>query len=174
MLPPREYVINQFVSQIPWTGTRVRWYRRLGVRFEDAGSSAILMRTDVHAPRNITIGRGSVVGRRCLLDGRGGLTLGRNVNVSSYSLMVTGSHDPYDADFAGYTAPIVIEDRAWIATGVQVLPGVTIGEGAVVAAGAVVTKDVEAFIIVGGIPARKLATRPGPLDYELSYRRSYI
>ena len=56
-------------------------------------------------------------------------------------------------------APIVLEDGAWIGGGAIVLQGVTIGCGAVVAAGAVVTKDVEAYDIVGGVPAAVIGSR---------------
>ncbi|MEI7431602.1 MAG: acyltransferase, partial [Betaproteobacteria bacterium] len=51
-------------------------------------------------------------------------------------------------------APVVIKDRVWIGFGASILKGVTLGEGAVVAAGSVVTKDVPAFTVVGGNPAR--------------------
>lgn len=172
--PPREYVINQFISRIPWTRLRVRGYARLGVRFESPDESTILMGTDVHAPRQISVGANSVIGRRCLLDGRGGLEIGRNVNVSSYTLLITASHDVRSANFAGYTMPIKIEDRVWIATGATILPGVTLGSGSVVAAGAVVTSNVEPRAVVGGVPARKIGERPNNLDYELSYNRDYI
>jgi acetyltransferase-like isoleucine patch superfamily enzyme len=47
-----------------------------------------------------------------------------------------------------------------------ILPGVTIGRGAVVAAGAVVTKDVDAYAVVGGVPAQKIAQRPKDLNYN--------
>ena len=50
--------------------------------------------------------------------------------------------------------PIHIENKVWLGANVTILPGVTIGEGAIVAAGAVVTKDVAARTIVGGIPAK--------------------
>jgi acetyltransferase-like isoleucine patch superfamily enzyme len=56
-------------------------------------------------------------------------------------------------------APITIEDDAWIGAGAIVLPGVTVGRGAVVAAGAVVTKDVESFTIVGGVPSVVIGCR---------------
>ncbi len=57
------------------------------------------------------------------------------------------------------TKPIKISAAAWGGTGAIVLPGVTIGEGAVVAAGAVVTKDVEPWTIVGGNPAKLIGKR---------------
>lgn len=174
LVPPREYLVNQFVSHIPWTGLRVAGYRRLGIRFEEPGTSAILMGTEVHAPREISISRNTIIGRRCLLDGRGGLKIGRNVNISSYSLFITAGHDPHVPNFRGHTGPIVIEDFAWVATRATVLAGVTIGRGAVVAAGAVVNRDVEPFTIVGGVPAREIGRRGDSLEYELGYRRNYI
>jgi len=55
--------------------------------------------------------------------------------------------------------PVVIEDDVWIAARSIILPGVTIGKGAVIAAGAVVTKDVPPYTVVGGVPARKIKLR---------------
>jgi acetyltransferase-like isoleucine patch superfamily enzyme len=57
-------------------------------------------------------------------------------------------------------APIVLEDGAWIGAGAIVLPGVRVGRGAVIAAGAVVTKDVEPYSIVGGVPGVAIGSRP--------------
>jgi acetyltransferase-like isoleucine patch superfamily enzyme len=53
---------------------------------------------------------------------------------------------------------IVIKQNGWLGAGVTVLPGVTIGENAIVAAGAVVTKNVAANTIVGGVPAKLLSS----------------
>jgi len=61
-----------------------------------------------------------------------------------------------------FAAPIVIERGAWLCAGATVLHGVTVGEDSVVAAGAVVTRDVPAGVVVGGVPARVLRpVRPG-------------
>jgi maltose O-acetyltransferase len=60
-----------------------------------------------------------------------------------------------------------------VGTRALILPGVTIGEGAVVAAGAVVTRDVEPYTIVGGVPARFLRQRSRDLEYELNYRKRF-
>jgi maltose O-acetyltransferase len=107
------------------------------------------------------------------LDGRGGLSIGAGVNISSYSLLVTGTHDPYARDFGGRLAPIAIGDYVWLATRVTVLPGCSVGTGAVVAAGAVVTGDVAPYTIVGGIPAKRLGDRPRDLDYGATYRPNW-
>jgi acetyltransferase-like isoleucine patch superfamily enzyme len=68
----------------------------------------------------------------------------------------------------------VVGDRAWVAQNALVLPGVTIGEGAVVAASSVVTNDVAPYAVVGGAPARHLRDRPRELTYELLLRRNWL
>jgi len=55
--------------------------------------------------------------------------------------------------------PVVIGNDVWIGAGVIILPGITIGDGAVLAAGAVITKDVEPYAVVGGVPARLIRYR---------------
>ena len=63
---------------------------------------------------------------------------------------------------------MVIEDNVWVGTRATILPGVTLGRGCVVAAGAVVTRDVPPLVIVGGVPARPIGTRPErPRHYVL-------
>lgn len=73
--------------------------------------------------------------------------------------LLAGYHDITTMNFAFRTRPIKIGSCVWIATGAMILPGVTIGDGAVVAAGAVVTKDVEPWTVVGGNPARFIKKR---------------
>jgi acetyltransferase-like isoleucine patch superfamily enzyme len=114
----------------------------------------------------VTIGDGSVIGFDAILDGRGGLTIGRNVNLSSEVAIWTAQHDHRSPTFAARCAPVTIGDRAWLSFRTTILPGVTIGDGAVVAAGAVVTTDVPPFAIVGGIPARIIGVRTRELSYE--------
>jgi putative colanic acid biosynthesis acetyltransferase WcaF len=172
-LPDVDYLLNHVVNRIPLVGVRMALYARLGIRLETPSASLIMLHTEVHTPAQITVGRGTSIGRNCLLDARGGITFGRNVNVSSFSLFVTGTHDVRDPEFADHYGPISVGDRAWIATRATVLGGVTIGEGAIVAAGAVVTRDVAPFTMVGGIPARPIAERPRTLTYELQWRPSW-
>jgi maltose O-acetyltransferase len=78
-------------------------------------------------------------------------------------------HDPQSRDFGGRGRPVIIMKYAYIATKALILPGVTVGEGAVVAAGAVVTRDVAPYTIVGGVPARPIGVRSRDLDYEFRY-----
>jgi putative colanic acid biosynthesis acetyltransferase WcaF len=168
--PSRELLLNSIVNRIPLVDARMRAYRRLGVRFEDVRSATIMLGTEVWDAPGLEIGADTVVGRHCLLDARGGIRLGRSVNVSSYTRFMTAKHLVDSPGFEARFEPAIVGDRVWIALGATVLGGVTIGEGAVVAAGAVVTKDVEPFTVVGGVPAQRLRSRNPDLRYELNYR----
>jgi maltose O-acetyltransferase len=172
--PPPEALLNDVVSRFPFVGARMRAYGLFGVTFEDPSSGMIMRRAEVWSPRRLAVGRGTIVGRGCILDARGGITLGRDVNVGSETIMMTAKHEVQDPDFVDSYAPIVVGDRAWIALRVTILGGVTIGEGAVVAAGAVVTRDVAPYTIVGGTPALPLGERTRDLRYELGYRANWV
>lgn len=121
---------------------------------------------EIRAGRNISIGRGTIIGSDAILDGREGITIGHSVNLSSEVALWTLQHDLDSPTFETSGGPIVIGDRAWISFRSTILPGVTIGEGAVVAAGAVVAKDVPPYVVVGGIPAKPLRERNTEVRYE--------
>ena len=111
----------------------------------------------------IKIGRDSLVGEYSVIRGQGGVQIGDRVYTSPFSQIIAVNHvfDDPGRPFVdqGITAQgIVIEDDVWIGAGAVITDGVHIGKGAVVAAGAVVTKDVEAHSVVGGVPARLIRT----------------
>ena len=85
--------------------------------------------------------------------------IGENVSISPGTWLVTGTHDINDPDFAVSFKPIVIGNYVWIGVRATVLGGVTIGDGAIVMAGAMVTRDVPAYAVVGGVPARVVGQR---------------
>lgn len=85
--------------------------------------------------------------------------IGANTTVSQGAYLCTASHDISDPFNHLITAPIVIEDQAWVAADAFVGMGVTIGEGAVVGARAAVFKDVEPWTVVGGNPAKFIKRR---------------
>ena len=127
----------------------------------------ISKRADIKAPWKIIIGDNEVINKNVVLDGRGGLTIGSNVDIAQDTFIWTAQHD-YNDDYHKYVhAPVVIEDYVWLSSRSMLLPGVTIGRGVVVAAGAVVTKNVEPMKVAGGVPAKTIADRKSALLYTL-------
>jgi GT2 family glycosyltransferase/acetyltransferase-like isoleucine patch superfamily enzyme len=118
---------------------------------------------------HIHIGDNVVVNRRVYLDGRMGLTLRNNISISPEAYLVSMEHDPNDPHFGTRGGEIVIEDNVWIGARAMIMPAIHVGEGAVVAAGAVVTKDVEPYQIVGGVPARVIGSRSRDIQYRVEY-----
>lgn len=123
---------------------------------------------EVRGPRKLSIGAGTIVGHNALLDARMGLTIGNNVNISNEVMIWSLHHDYNSPDFAETGQPVIIEDYVWLCSRAIILPGVTIGKGAVVAAGAVVTRNVQPYTVVGGVPAKPIAKRNENLTYDLS------
>ena len=113
-------------------------------------------------PRSgIWIGRDSLIGEYTVIRGQGGVVIGDRVYTSPMSQIIAVNHifDDPTRPFVeqGITAQgIVIEDDVWLGSAAVITDGVHIGHGAVVAAGAVVTRDVPAQVVVGGVPARVL------------------
>jgi len=109
--------------------------------------------------KNIRVGKNVFINHSCEFMDRGGITLGDNVLIGPKVNLVTINH-PVDPALrrSTYCAPIVIKKNAWLGVSVSVMPGVTIGENAIVAANSVVTKDVAANTLVGGIPAKVIKT----------------
>ena len=119
--------------------------------------------------RGVAIGRNSRINRDCTLDVRCGLTIGENVSISPEVMILGLSHDYNDPGFSSLDAGrVTIEDYVWIGTRAMILPGVTVGRGAVVAAGSTVTKDVAPMTVVAGVPAKPVCIRDsGATEYAL-------
>jgi len=112
----------------------------------------------------IAVGNRFSIGTGSILDGRGGITIGDHVMVSSNVAIYSSEHNmthPYlpMASLDNIMKSVVIGDDVWIGTHVCIPGGVTIGGGAVIAAGAVVVNDVEDNCIVGGVPAKIIGKR---------------
>lgn len=106
---------------------------------------------------NIHFGQNVFVNSGCKFQDQGGIYFGDRVLVGHNVVLATLNHDLDPTRRADMIpVPIHIGNDVWIGSGSIVLPGVTIGDGAVVAAGAVVTKDVEACTVVGGVPAKTI------------------
>ncbi|GAC1627552.1 MAG: hypothetical protein NVS4B5_18950 [Vulcanimicrobiaceae bacterium] len=164
------YVYNAIVSHIPVYRIRDT-YRRRFLQHDIARSATILMAVFFDSASGVTVGERSVINTACRLDGRGGLKIGHDVSIANDTVILTADHDVEHAGFDYRTASTTIEDHVSIGTRALLLPGVTVGRGAVVAAGALVVKDVPALAVVAGVPARVIKMRPQEaLDYWLDYK----
>lgn len=112
-----------------------------------------------YLPSGITLGEGTIIGDRCFLDGRAPLRIGSHVDIASQVLIYNSEHDLDSPDFHATLNPVDIGDYVFIGPRAIILPGVSIGTGAVIAAGAVVTKSVPDFAVMGGIPAKVIGQR---------------
>jgi maltose O-acetyltransferase len=170
------YLTNHLVAHVPSYRLRHAWYRR-AVGLSLARDCGIHMGCFVwfNGPGTVRrdvsgIGARTRINRGCCLDVRGQLLIGHDVSVSPEVMILTGQHGHDRPGFPFETRPVVIEDHVWIGSRAVILPGTSLGRGAVVAAGAVVSGRVAPMTVVGGVPARPLAVRPEQgLDYTFDY-----
>ena len=151
------------------------FYRRV-MRFQLAEGSTILMGCSFDCASGLIVGKNSVIGERCRIDPRGGITIGDNVSISGDVFVLTADHDMDSPDFAGRLRTVTIQNYVWIGTRAMILPGIQLDQGAVVAAGSVVTKNVGRFQVVGGSPANNIKRRSDnniQLSYSTKYRRLF-
>jgi acetyltransferase-like isoleucine patch superfamily enzyme len=120
------------IAYIPSHTLRKCFVRALGARI--GKKVAFFHGFEVRSPNRLRVGDGTIIGYNAILDARGGIHIGRNINLSSEVAIWTDQHDPMSPDFVEIRRPVVIEDHAWVSFRATILPGVTIGEGAVVAA----------------------------------------
>lgn len=166
LVPGADRYVLYHISLIPWMTVRKTLYRSLGANL--GKNVRIHFKTEIRDLTGLTIEEGAIIGDNALLDARNGLTIGRFVNLSSNVSIYTEQHNYRDKLFRCNQPgkkSIEIGERAWIGCNVIVLPGVTIGEGAVCCAGCVVTKDVEPWSVVAGIPAVEVGKRPTNQEY---------
>lgn len=109
--------------------------------------------------RNIALGRGVFINAGCCFQDQGGIEIGDECLIGHQVVLATLNHDPAPEKRGNMLpAPIKLGKRVWIGAHATILAGVTIGDNAIVAAGAVVTKDVPANAVVGGVPAKLIKT----------------
>lgn len=118
----------------------------------------------ISQPEKVTVGDNTFIGDNVRIYATEKVVIGRNVLIAAEVILITTNHRYAEMDrpinMQGFEdLPITIRDNVWIGYRAIILPGVTIGTGAVIAAGAVVTKDVPEYSVAGGIPAKVIRNR---------------
>lgn len=154
-----EYIVFwlHLIGAVPSHTIRRFFYRLSGI--EIGRGSTIHMGARFYQPSNISIGTDTIIGEGVVLDGRAQLIIGDHVAMASEVMIYNAEHDIHSSTFHAITGDVTIGDYVFIGPRAIILPGVTIGKGAVVAAGAVVTKNVQEYSIVGGVPAKEIGER---------------
>jgi maltose O-acetyltransferase len=168
----RDLFINRCIASalLP---KRLRW-RALRATGMEVQESTIAPGTFFGSSR-VRIGRGCYISYDCFFDSLEWITLGDRVDLAMGVLLITSSHHlgpPRRRAGASKRAPITIGDGAWIGARAMILPGVTIGAGAVIAAGSVVRGDCEPDTLYAGVPAVAVEKLRDPARSDVSAPRT--
>lgn len=156
-----ETLLSSLPNAGPFSRFRVWYWRKRGYSF----SKTCYLARNVYFVGKVSIGDGSSISNNCFLNGsKAGISIGKKVMIAPNCVLVAFGHgfrnleipmidQPYE------DAPVVIDDDVWIAANCTITKGVILGKGCIVGANSVVTKDVEPFTIVGGVPAKVIGTR---------------
>ncbi|SDL60170.1 Acetyltransferase (isoleucine patch superfamily) [Catalinimonas alkaloidigena] len=163
------FLYNELLTHVPWHGLRKTFLRIFNKKIHP--TAVVLMHTRILNFWKIEIGPRAIINQRCLLDcRRHQIRIEEDVDIGPYTKIWTEGHDPDSEAHALRGGDVVLKDHVWVASGVTILPGVTLERGAVVAAASVVTKNVGTLEIVGGNPAKLIRMRHNPLHYQINYR----
>jgi acetyltransferase-like isoleucine patch superfamily enzyme len=140
---------------------RVQHYNRNGCKIHRITSIS----PNVRIRGNFEMGRGSSIAQNCSITGeKVGVFIGENVMIAPNVVIIAFNHGFEDLKIPmvkqiNSEAPIIIEDDVWIASNCTIGKGVRIGKGAIIAANSFVNKDVPAYSIFGGVPAKVIKSR---------------
>ena len=169
------FIANRVISCVPIHFVRLFFYRHV-MKFSIGSCSYIFMKTwfDTKGCGSFVMGHHSVVNQNCRLDNRGTIIIGNNVSISADVTILTADHDLQSTSCESRCRRVTINDNVFIGTRALLLPGITVGTGAAIGAGAVVTKDVPAYTIVAGCPAKEIRRRNvDSFEYDAGYFRYF-
>ncbi|HYX18487.1 MAG TPA: acyltransferase [Nostoc sp.] len=164
------FITNKLVAHVPSKQMRLFFYRKF-FRLKIGQGSFIFMGVWFNGIGNIEIGENSIINQNCKFANNGSIKIGSNTSISSEVFILTADHDLHSSSFIGRIKPVIVEDYVFIGTRAIIMPGVTLNKGCAVAAGAIVLKDVPAYTIVAGVPAKPIGKRPTELNYNCHYPR---
>lgn len=161
-LKPRLIIIAALLGLLPryaWGRVRAKALRFCGFQLGQAtvvwGMPRFAGTGDVY--KRFRVGSRTVINIGCFFDLNDAILIGDDVAIGHEVMILTASHEVGPSSRRNgpvTTAPVVVHDGVWIGARSTVLPGVTIGKGAIIAAGSVVHRDVPADVLVAGVPAR--------------------
>jgi acetyltransferase-like isoleucine patch superfamily enzyme len=152
------------IQTLQRAAAKILWLRARATLGHIGIGSRLTKTVKIYAGRTVHIGNRTVLNDFVHIWGAGGVTIGDDCLVAAHVVITSQSHDVSAARrgalYSQTTAnqPVVIGDNVWIGSNATVLPGVTIGAGAVIGAGSVVTRDVKAYHLALGVPARTIRT----------------
>lgn len=163
---PRGWLLGLLLKFLPtgWAArTRVSLYRAFGMQIGKGTmiSGPITFGTSHTKGMCLSIGSGCYINSHVYVDSGAPVIIGNGVAIGHHVVIITTDHGIGSPEYragAIKCKPVTIEDGAWIAAGVTLLPGVVVGKGAVVASGAVVTRDVPPNTLTGGVPSKVIRT----------------
>ena len=160
-------ILNCITCFIPFWPLRWCIYKAFGMKI--GRGSRILLHTRVYAPENIVIGQRSWINENCYLDGRGGVQIGSDVTIATYTKLITGSHNIDDETFSYSQSHIVIEDNCAVFSDTIVLGGAHLEKGVVISAKSLVRKgNYQVKGIYAGNPAKFIRFRKCSCEYRQS------
>lgn len=157
--------VNYIVCFIPFWWIRRTIYRLLHMKI--GRHTRIMMGVKIYSPHRISIGERTIINEYCYLDGRGGITIGDDVTIATYSKLITAAHDIDSSDFHYYARPIVIKNNVAIFSDSVVLGGAIIQKGCVFSAKSLIRKgEYPDAGIYAGNPAKYIRNRKSTEFYH--------
>ncbi len=158
------YIYNEWITFFPFHIVRIFYLRNfLNIKI----GKYSFMHMGVRFEGKISIGTHTVIGRNCVL--KGDILIKDNVSITAETYIFTSSHLINDPYFSCFYTRVIIEDYAWIGARAMIMPGVTIGKGAVLGAVSMANRDIPDYEIYVGSPAKRIGSRSSELKYELNY-----
>jgi len=144
-------------SFMPLMGIKRFWLRLFGAKI--AKGLIIKPSVTIKFPWKLTIGDHVWLGEHCWIDNLDEVRIGNNVCISQGAMLLTGNHDYTIPSFDYRNAPIVLEEGVWIGAKAVVCSGVTCKSHSILTVGSIATKDLEAYTIYQGNPAKEIRKR---------------
>lgn len=154
------YFLNALLIRASWNpfmGIKIFFLKAFGAKI---GKGLVIKNNvNIKFPWKLTLGNNVWLGENAWIDNLDEVKIGNNVCISQGALLLTGNHDYTLSTFDYRNAPITIEDGAWIGAKTVVCPGVKVQSHAILTVGSIATKELEAYSIYQGNPARKIRIR---------------